>query len=64
MTKTEIIVTYHGQNGTSRTAYRSHELASKGMMNELKIPGTMVASIFERNREDGRYNSKDYPELS
>lgn len=52
--KTEIVVTYHGQGhlGTWKVAYRSHTLASEGMMDILSsVPGTMVAGVYERERK-------------
>lgn len=50
--KTEVVVTYHGQGGTWRTAYRSRVLAYDGMEMTLRgEPGIVVASMYIRERK-------------
>ncbi|MFA5801155.1 MAG: hypothetical protein WC911_01630 [Thermoleophilia bacterium] len=58
----EIVVTYQGQNGTSRQVYLNSAIAIRAMIDQTAA-GWVAQTVSERNRETGHYNRADYPEL-
>lgn len=48
--KTEFVATLHGQNGTTKIAYRSAEALARGLIQQTS-EGWMVAHVYERERQ-------------